>query len=546
MNWQLALPETPDAATFTLKSTLDLTRLSQIFANFNHAFGVTIALLDRSGQILASSKWQPVCANFHRQMPDSLRNCINSDTELAHSAVSQRKDAIYLCHNGLIDCVAPIKANGVHLGNLFIGQFFQTPPDLAYFRLQAQKYQFDEEAYITAINQVPVIAAEKIQPILTLVSAIAELLAEISYNRQQSSSLIERVAQQVHQRTQQLEMQNQILSMISQGTPLKHVLRQLVTQIEQQHQGLLCSILLLDHQSGRLRHGAAPSLPDNFNNAVDGIIPTPFTGSCGAAAYTGQTVIAEDLYSHPNWLAYRALVDLAQVRSCWSIPIKDAMGKVLGTFGIYQRHPATPDQRFTEKMQTFSNLAELAISRFLSAERIRHMAFFDNLTGLANRHLLEDRMQHALALSKRHRHHGALLFLDLNNFKPVNDQYGHKVGDALLNAFACRLKNQVRQTDTVARLGGDEFIILLTELSADRTEAIRQTECFAIKIMQQIALPFTLEHTIEQDYQCSCAVGMALFMGGEDLPEEILRRADKAMYAAKKQTDNPLCWYTAD
>lgn len=539
--WNLSTGE-DTVASYPFACSLDLPRLNTIFANFQQALGVTIALIDLQGKVLASSEWQHACLNFHRQQPGTLHNCLQSDTVLANQLLQQQQQAVYRCHNGLTDCAAPIRINGRHLANVFIGQFFQEPPDLAYFRQQAAENDFDQADYLDAIARIPIIPAQKVKPMLDLISTMAEQIAELSYNHSQSQQLLERVEQEVKRRTLELQMQNQILSLISQSAPLPYILEQLVLQIEQQYPGLICSVLLLDEKTGRLQHGAAPSLPEAYNRAVDGLKLGPMAGSCGAAAHSGEILIAEDLYTHPNWQAYRELVDLASIRSCWSIPIKDAGQRVLGTFGIYQRQPAKPDQTFTEKMQVFSNLAELAISRFNSAEKIRHMAFYDELTGLANRRLLDERLQQALASSRRSNRFGALLFLDLDNFKPVNDVYGHKTGDALLTAFASRLQQLVRQTDTVARLGGDEFIMLLVDLEPDATMARQQVELLLEKIRRALAQPFMLETPEQPVFNCHCSIGLSLYHGATDTADELLKRADQAMYQAKQLAGTQVCW----
>lgn len=193
-------------------------------------------------------------------------------------------------------------------------------------------------------------------------------------------------------------------------------------------------------------------------------------------------------------------------------------------------------------MQVFSNLAELAISRFNSAEKIRHMAFYDELTGLANRRLLNERLQQALATSRRSNRFGALLFLDLDNFKPVNDVYGHKTGDALLTAFASRLQQLVRQTDTVARLGGDEFIILLVELEPDAASARQQVEQLLEKVCRALAKPFMLDTPEQLVFNCHCSIGLSLYHGATDTADELLKRADQAMYQAKQLTGTQVCW----
>lgn len=176
------------------------------------------------------------------------------------------------------------------------------------------------------------------------------------------------------------------------------------------------------------------------------------------------------------------------------------------------------------------------ISERKAAEReIQRLAFFDALTGLPNRRLLLDRLQHALAVSSRHRTHGALLFLDLDNFKMLNDTRGHQAGDELLVEAADRLGGNIRAVDSVARLGGDEFVVLLEGLDQDRQQAALQAQQVAGKILQTLHEPYRFE---DLEHQCSASIGISLFHG-EELPvDELLKQADVAMYRAKAAGGN--------
>jgi diguanylate cyclase (GGDEF)-like protein len=528
-------PEDPFACA------LDLPRLNTIIANLQQAIGVTITLIDLQGKVLASSLWQVNCPNFHRQQAGTLPDYLQNETAL-DDRLLQQQQAIYRSPNGLTEGAAPIRINDHHLATVFVGPFFQEEPDPADFRLQANENALDPTDEPDALANIPVIPAQKVKPMLDLVSGLVEQIAELSYDNSQRQQRLEQLDLEFKRRTLELQMQNQILSLISQSAPLPFILEQMVRQIEQQYPGLICSVLLLDEKSGSLRHGAAPSLPEAYNQAVDGLKLGPMAGSCGAAAHSGAILIAEDLYTHPNWQAFRDLVDLAGVRSCWSVPIKDSSNKVLGTFGIYQRQPAKPDQSFSQNMQAFSNLAELAISRFNSAEQIRRMAFYDELTGLANRRLLDERLQQALAASRRSNRFGALLFLDLDNFKQVNDIYGHKTGDALLTAFASRLQQLVRQTDTVARLGGDEFVLLLVDLESDQQAAKQQVQQLLEKICRELSQPFVLDTPDQPIFHCQSSIGLLLYHGATDDADDLLKRADQAMYQAKQLTGTQVCW----
>ncbi|MES2105374.1 MAG: EAL domain-containing protein [Pseudomonadota bacterium] len=163
-------------------------------------------------------------------------------------------------------------------------------------------------------------------------------------------------------------------------------------------------------------------------------------------------------------------------------------------------------------------------------EEIRNLAFYDSLTQLPNRRLLMDRLQHLISLSKRSEHYCAILFIDLDNFKTLNDTRGHDAGDLLLVETASRLQTCVRDADTVARLGGDEFVVVLEELSTLRDEAIQQADRIANKIRMLLSEPY---HIMDFEHHGSSSIGVCLFQGGEVTVKDLFKRADTAMYEAK-------------
>ncbi|MDP1659962.1 MAG: EAL domain-containing protein [Methylotenera sp.] len=174
---------------------------------------------------------------------------------------------------------------------------------------------------------------------------------------------------------------------------------------------------------------------------------------------------------------------------------------------------------------------------------INHLAFYDVLTRLPNRRLLIDRLNHALSAGARLGWGGALLFLDLDHFKTLNDTLGHDVGDLLLRQVAERLTACIREGDTVARLGGDEFVVMLEDLSKQPIEAAAQAEAIANKILTTISQPFQLSKKI---YQTTASIGVVLFSDNEHSQEALLKHADIAMYQAKKAGRNTLCFFDPD
>lgn len=166
---------------------------------------------------------------------------------------------------------------------------------------------------------------------------------------------------------------------------------------------------------------------------------------------------------------------------------------------------------------------------------LHHMAMTDALTQLPNRRLLIDRVSHALFNAKRTQQIGALLFLDADNFKGVNDQYGHEAGDLLLKEMASRLRSAVREADTVARISGDEFVVMLENLSSDAVEATKKTRAIAEKILACLAQPYVLG---EAQCTTTVSIGATLMNEGHQGFDDLCPAADAAMYEAKKAGRN--------
>jgi len=180
------------------------------------------------------------------------------------------------------------------------------------------------------------------------------------------------------------------------------------------------------------------------------------------------------------------------------------------------------------------------------------MAFRDALTQLPNRRLLHDRLSQAMAASKRSACYGALMYLDLDHFKPLNDRYGHAVGDLLLVDAARRLLACVREVDTVARIGGDEFVVMVGELGEEATASTAQAEAIAQKIRHALAEPFRLREQREEggapsmlEHVGSVSIGVVMFRDHETQQDELIKQADAAMYQAKAAGGNRVCFFGA-
>jgi diguanylate cyclase (GGDEF)-like protein len=335
---------------------------------------------------------------------------------------------------------------------------------------------------------------------------------------------------------EQLTEQGRILEMIATRAPLPGILEHLVRLIESQLQGITGSILLLDADGLHLRHGAAPGLPESYSRAIDGQRIGPRVGSCGTAMYRRETVIVADVRTDPLWEDWRGVAAAYGLRSCWSVPITSPEGEVLGSFALYSSTVRHPDAREMCRIEMAVRIAGISIERQRAEQRIRHMAHHDELTGLPNRALLNDRMAQALARSRRGGRPVAVLFLDLDGFKFINDSLGHAIGDRLLVEVAARLEASVRQGDTVARLGGDEFVVMLVDMEqADDAALVAQN------ILHALAQPVLVEG---ETLHVTTSIGVAVHPADGGDAETLLKHADAAMYRAKEQGRNAYQCYT--
>jgi len=451
--------------------------------------------------------------------------------------------------------------------------------------------------------------------------------------------------------------QRKVLEMISGGKASQSMIFEAITCAAEAHApGVRSSILVLEGR--KLRHGAAPSLPEAYNRAIDGMEIGPAAGSCGTASFRKVRVIVSDVLTDPLWADFCHLGEEFAFRSCWSEPIIGAKGNVLGTFALYHDVPGKPSSAEIHLIESMSHLAGITIERKQAESHIKTLsqaieqspvavmltdteakieyvnsafekvsgylasevlgqnprllksgntpknrykdlwqaltegkswqgefqnrkkngdifweqaciapvldeagltqhylavkeditlrkrqeellirqAHFDALTGLPNRFLSLDRLSQLLKEARRSKAFVAVLFLDLDDFKKVNDTLGHEVGDRLLIEAAERLRRVSRRDDTIGRLGGDEFIILLAGLTepADARPVVKH-------FIDQFTAPFKIGG---RELILTASVGISVFPGDGENASALLRCADSAMYHAKALGRNTYAYYT--
>lgn len=326
---------------------------------------------------------------------------------------------------------------------------------------------------------------------------------------------------------------NQILALIADDQPLISILTAITLNVEKHRPGTLCSIMLKNDTLNCLVPAASPSLDADYLAVIQNVPIFEGMGSCGTAAATRTRVIVADIQTHPYWESVKEHAAKAGLKACWSQPVINHSGQVLATFAMYNREICEPNPSDIELIEEVARLAAIAIdrSRMLdilrtSEEHHRYLAHHDPLTGLANRVLFSDRVSQAIRLATRENHQIALMLIDLNDFKIINDQYGHTTGDQLLCAISDRLESNIRNSDTLCRYGGDEFVVLLQGLTDQHEATVVEQKLYSA--MQEV---FTIDsHHIKS----GCSIGIAYFP--EDGIDEttLVNIADQRMYESKR------------
>ncbi len=333
------------------------------------------------------------------------------------------------------------------------------------------------------------------------------------------------------------DAQAHVLEMIASSAPLSDVLECMVRLIEGQLDGAICSVLLLDEDGRHLRHGAAPSLPKAYCDAIDGVEIGPSVGSCGTAAYTCKPVTVADIQADPLWADYHPLATKFGLRCCWSTPIMSLDNRVLGTFAIYKQTPGVPGPVEDRLIADTARIAAIAIERKRAEEKIRFLAHHDPLTSLPNRSQLESFIDAALARVHLPDERVAVVFVDLDNFKTVNDSLGHAAGDRLLLSIAARLSDEVQDRGKVLRLGGDEFVLILEGSIASSEEL----PPFLRGLREKLSLPV---HLAGQSFHVTSSMGAACYPDDATEAAALVQCADTAMYTAKRAGRNTFHLYS--
>jgi diguanylate cyclase (GGDEF)-like protein/PAS domain S-box-containing protein len=254
----------------------------------------------------------------------------------------------------------------------------------------------------------------------------------------------------------------------------------------------------------------------------------------GLQAWVGKS--PRDIF--PAELAEKMIADNRRSVETGNVVAEEWIPGIDGRLRLYQTHKFRI--RRDGQAPLLGGIALDITERKQMEDQVRRLAFYDQLTSLPNRRLLSDRLSQAMGASKRSGCYGALMFIDLDRFKALNDSHGHEIGDLLLTVAAERLRSCVREMDTVARFGGDEFVVMIGELDADKAESAAQAGVIAEKLRAALAETYVLRIRNEGipetivEYRCTASIGVVLYLGHEVSQDHVINCADRAMYLAKE------------
>jgi diguanylate cyclase (GGDEF)-like protein/PAS domain S-box-containing protein len=337
----------------------------------------------------------------------------------------------------------------------------------------------------------------------------------------------------------QMEFREQVrahvLQMITEGRPLNDILRRLIEAAEIEEPNAIAAGVML---TGGVVHHCAPKLPSSLSSAIERHLYELVQrfGVLGAAS--ADRIVTCDLRNDPAWRDLSPAIGELGLRSCWSILIQSSQRDSAGVFSLYRRDESKPNANTSEILKLASDLIALAVEHRQLTDQLTFQAKNDALTQLPNRALFADRLQHTLAGSTRTGRAAAVLLIDVDRFKQINDSYGHQAGDELLCQVAHRLSKRLRSCDTLARMGGDEFAVILADLSS-----AADAEIVAKALVEAFKRPIVLR---DRETFITISVGSATCPIDGKESTLLLKNADLALYRAKDAGRNGCKAFTAE
>ena len=366
---------------------------------------------------------------------------------------------------------------------------------------------------------------------------VADLLVQIS---EESSFALDgfRTKQARARSDALLAGQNEILRLLAAGAEIEEILTALVQFMETFSPSARCSALVVHESQPRFAAVIAPSMPESYRHEALRTLIGERSGPSAEAYLSRSPVFIGDLWTRASTRESIELANEANLRACQSWPILGRKGQALGALTMYYDMPGMMESTDHDLIRVCAGLAGIAVEGRQDEDRIRRMAHYDDLTDLPNRALYRQSLSDALRRATRGNRSLAVLLIDLDRFKAINDTFGHDGGDRALRRMAQRLSRTLREGDVLARLGGDEFVVLLEDCGGPR-----DVGDVATRLISAAGTSFLLDG---HECQLTASIGASLYPGDGRDAETLLRNADIAMYRAKSAGRNNFQFYSSE
>ena len=322
-----------------------------------------------------------------------------------------------------------------------------------------------------------------------------------------------------------LALQREILEKVALNVDFREILDALCKAAEQVVSNAVASIMVYDQAGESLTVLAAPSIPPEAVALLNGLVPGERAGSCGTAVYQNEAQYVVNTRNDCRWCDLQTFAHDYSIGACWSSPVKIEKGKAIGSFALSSFEERTPSTFYKQLLETCAHIVGILLIRQEKEQSLFRLAHYDPLTGLINRDLFKEKLDSVIACSASQQKQLAVLVLDLDGFKDVNDSQGHDVGDKVLQQVAKNINGVLNRSYVLSRLSSDEFAIL----------AGNSGEALSIQLLIGKILALFKKKILVEDYEftLSTSIGVSLFPEDGLSASDLLRNADTAMHAAK-------------
>lgn len=323
-----------------------------------------------------------------------------------------------------------------------------------------------------------------------------------------------------------LSIQHDIMQQLASGNEHHSILNSLCKIAEEMAENTIASIMVFEENQGFMKVIAAPSIPPSAIEQLNGLVPGPHAGSYGASVFFNESQYVFDTRTDNRWHDLKKFARDFNIGASWSSPIRINDQAPIGSFALSSADSRRPCEFIKRLIETSAYVAGIVIKRQQEQAQLWKLAHYDPLTNLPNRNFFHFHLEHTVQTAHRKQQKMALLFLDIDNFKDINDTQGHIEGDQVIKYIAFCIQSSLRKGDIIARIGGDEFVVLIEDL---------ENPHLINSICAKISRSFKPAITINQiDYPLSISIGISIFPDHGDTAQMLLRNADTAMYEAKK------------